>query len=492
MKKSRIVSVILLLLFCIITSVYVVINSQDSYSVCSGTVGYSGTSLSPNETTTIKIKLTNASDVQAVGGYFSVQDPSCIEIVKVTKASGVTYNDGNKKFALVGMDALPSPSDILYVTVKGLKECSTKLVFSDVVLTSTEAAKANAGISAGSITVKKATTTTTTTKPAEPTPQPDNGGGNNTNKPQKTTTTRPTTTKAGSNNNFLSTLMVDGYSIDFNKNTTDYSITVAEEVTSVNVRATTDDKKATFKVVGASDLANGHNNVKVVVEAENGSTKTYNIDVFREGEIKGDEVNKSSDSTLASLKPSVGILSPVFNKDNYNYIVYLPYEVDKISFTATASDSKSTVEIDAHDDLSVGVNTFNIKVISENNSESIYVVKVLRGQVYSDSNNTNLKSIEVTKGKLIGAFKKDKRDYYYSKSKGYSVNAIAEDENSIVEVTDYKDTVYIRVIAPNGDYAIYTLRPYKFTNSLWFYLLLILVGFILGLYFKKILKKLCK
>ena len=68
---------------------------EKSYSVGSGTVGYSSVSISPNETTTIKIRLTNATDVQAVGGFFNVQDTSCVEIVKVNKASGVSYNDND-------------------------------------------------------------------------------------------------------------------------------------------------------------------------------------------------------------------------------------------------------------------------------------------------------------------------------------------------------------------------------------------------------------
>ena len=493
MKKSRIVSVIFLLLFCIIAAVFIVTDPEKSYSIGNGTVGYTGVTLAPNETKDIKIRLTNASDVQAVGGYFNVQDTSCIEIVKVTKASGVTYNDSNHKFALVGMDALPSPSNILTVTIKGLKDCSTKIVFSDVVVTSTEATKSVAGISNGTITVKTPAPTTTTTKAVDPTPQPTNpSGGNDSQKTTKTTTTKPKTTKAGSNNNYLSSLSVDGYEITFNRNTTEYNITIPEEVTSVKVNAVTDDKNATFKVIGANDLVNGHNNVKVVVEAENGSEKTYVIDVFREGEVKGADVTKSSDSTLTSIKASVGSLSPAFTKDTYKYIIYLPYEESNIVFTANASDSKSSVEVDGSNELSVGANVFNIKVISESGDQSVYTVTVMRGNVYGDSNNVNLKSIEINKGKLIGKFNKTNRDYYYSKQKGYSVNAIAEDENAIVEVTSYKDNVYIRVIAPNGEYAIYTLRPYKFIYSIWFYILLLVIGFIFGLFFKKICKKLIK
>lgn len=78
-------------------------------------------------------------------------------------------------------------------------------------------------------------------------------------------------------------------------------------------------------------------NVSVTVTAENGSSKTYNIAVTR-----GKDPNKKlfKDNYLTSITPSIGILSPVFNKEKTNYVIYLPYEVDSITFNVTLSDTK--------------------------------------------------------------------------------------------------------------------------------------------------------
>ena len=54
------------------------------------------------------------------------------------------------------------------------------------------------------------------------------------------------------------------------------------------------------------------------------------------------------------------------------------------------------------------------------------------------------------------------------------------------------DITYIEVEAPNGDFSIYTFRPYEATNSIIFKLLIFLVGFVAGFIFKIILRKMYK
>ena len=495
MKKSRIVSYIFLLLFCIIVTVLIIYKPEKSYSAGSGTVSYSNVNINLNETKKITVKLSSASDVQAVGGYYSIDDPSCIQVLSVTPGSGVKMN--NNKFALTSMDEIPSGSTILTLEVKGLKECSTKISFSECKVTSTESVNSLAQIVSGKISVSKPQETTTKA------PQQNNNNNNtgtstntstNNNPKRTTTSTKPVSTKAGSGNNNLSELSVDGYSIQFNKNTTEYSITVPETVESVKVNAKTEDKKANAKISGNTQLVNGDNVVKVLVEAENGSLKTYIIYVFREGEVKGDEVKKSEDNSLSSITSDIGTLSPKFSKDVYKYILYLPYENDKIALSAIPSDSKATVETDKIEELTVGANVFNIKVTAENGNEALYSVVVMRGinPKYIDSDNVYLESINIENGKLIGKFDKEKRDYYYSKKSGIIVTPKAEDENSTVSMIEYKGVYYIKVEAPNGNFSVYTLRPYSIIYSIWFYIVLVFVGFILGIFFKKILKKMCK
>ena len=82
-----------------------------------------------------------------------------------------------------------------------------------------------------------------------------------------------------SKDNNLKSLEVEGYQItpEFNKDTLDYSVTVPEGTKMVNVIATKNDGKATVSGDGEVELVEGANNLKIVVRAENGSEKTYNL-----------------------------------------------------------------------------------------------------------------------------------------------------------------------------------------------------------------------
>ena len=82
-----------------------------------------------------------------------------------------------------------------------------------------------------------------------------------------------------SSDNNLASLEVEGYTLspEFNKNTTNYKVEVDSDTTSVNVKATANDSKARISGIGDIEVGEGANTINVVVEAENGSTKTYTI-----------------------------------------------------------------------------------------------------------------------------------------------------------------------------------------------------------------------
>lgn len=84
-----------------------------------------------------------------------------------------------------------------------------------------------------------------------------------------------------SSDNNLSSLSVNGYSLNpsFDKNTTNYSLTVPNDVSSVTINAKASDSKARISGTGKVSLKEGNNKVNVVVTAENGNKKTYTINV---------------------------------------------------------------------------------------------------------------------------------------------------------------------------------------------------------------------
>ncbi len=110
---------------------------------------------------------------------------------------------------------------------------------------------------------------------------------------------------AGNPNNWLASLTVDGYALTpaFDVNmTTDYTLTVSENISSINIYASTVNKNAKVSGTGTISLNEGTNVVSIVVTAQNGKTRTYNITVHRgtpsttvttptsKGDLNGDSV----------------------------------------------------------------------------------------------------------------------------------------------------------------------------------------------------------
>lgn len=92
------------------------------------------------------------------------------------------------------------------------------------------------------------------------------------------------------------------------------------------------------------------------------------------------DVELSNNANLKSLSLSAGNISPKFNANRTNYTASVPYETDKITFYATASDANNAKVsgISPNMPLKVGANTFNITVTAQNGSQKIYTVIVTR------------------------------------------------------------------------------------------------------------------
>ncbi len=84
-----------------------------------------------------------------------------------------------------------------------------------------------------------------------------------------------------SSNNNLKDLQVEGYEISpvFNKDTLEYTVKVDEDVTKIDVTAIVEDNKAKVNGEGQLEVSQGNNSFNIVVVAENGSEKTYKLNV---------------------------------------------------------------------------------------------------------------------------------------------------------------------------------------------------------------------
>ncbi|MBA8821446.1 uncharacterized protein YhjY with autotransporter beta-barrel domain [Ochrobactrum sp. P6BSIII] len=211
---------------------------------------------------------------------------------------------------------------------------------------------------------------------------------------QNGTTTKTYTVniiRAQSGNADLVGLVPSAGSLDpaFSPSATTYALAVPTETSSLQLTPTSADPTATITVNGAAvssgsassafPLGIGNTTLTVVVTAQNGTTRSYTVNVTRA---------VSADATLASLLPSVGSLDPAFDKETLSYSVNVENSVESISFAPTVSEPSARVSVAGSNvasgssstpvGLGVGANTVSIVVTAPSGANRSYTVVVNR------------------------------------------------------------------------------------------------------------------
>lgn len=425
----------------------------------SGTITYDSTTLNINETKDITVYLSNPNDVQAVGGFITSNDSSCVKINSVVTAGTpvFSFNDKNNKFALFGTDVYANGTAIMKVNVTGLKACNTSFNITSAKVSGTDFVDYNATISSSKIFVK--------------------GEGSSTKSSDAT----------------LKELSISKGTLSpaFDKDKTEYNVEVENDVDSINITATKNDNGASITGDGNKDLSVGTNRLEVKVVAEDGTTsRSYYINVTRKGGSEeggepgsGEDTpdptpvdNRSSDNTLKSLSVSKGNLYPAFDPNSTTYSITVDNDVTSIDVSALANDEKASVSISGNTNLREGMNTIQVKVTAENESVKTYTINVNRkksGNTKNEpekSSNNLLKSLLVGDGALKPDFDPNTADY--SLTVGNDINAldlqaIAQDNKAKVEISNNenlivgKNVITITVTAENGAQRIYTVNVIK-------------------------------
>ena len=135
-----------------------------------------------------------------------------------------------------------------------------------------------------------------------------------------------------SSNNSLSSLSVAGNEITLNDETTEYSLTVANDVTTVDLEyVLASDSAHVYSIAAPEELAVGENVITIVVEAENGDKKTYTITVTREEATNTQEENTEN------------VVSPVnYQEDTNNYVDDSDDKKEEINVDKTEDDDKKS------------------------------------------------------------------------------------------------------------------------------------------------------
>ena len=166
----------------------------------------------------------------------------------------------------------------------------------------------------------------------------------------------------------------------FKPDKTSYNVTVPTDTESVEIYAILQDENAKITGTGIKKLEVGDNNFDVTVIAEDGTKKTYKINIIRGGQEEQekkedkqenkDEENKSTESVqeqysgdgLVSLNIENLELSPSFDTVIYEYTAKYIGEKTSLDIKTTTTDPYYTVEITGNEELKEGENIINVLV----------------------------------------------------------------------------------------------------------------------------------
>ncbi len=213
-----------------------------------------------------------------------------------------------------------------------------------------------------------------------------------------------------SKDNSLRSLAVEGYEITpaFDKNTLEYSVSVPDTAEKINVSALVNDATARVTGTGEIDISEGANKIELVVTAQNGSVKTYtlNVDVrdlnpitapvdgkdytvvkkdtllsepvgFTKTTIKiGDEEvpafkNDNAGLTVVGLKDSSGKIGMfLYDENSKTYKKYL--ELKNSSLTLLAEEIESVPE--GFEKTTLDINGEEYEVMKSKYADDFYVI----------------------------------------------------------------------------------------------------------------------
>lgn len=206
---------------------------------------------------------------------------------------------------------------------------------------------------------------------------------------EENTTTKTTTAK--SNNANLSDLGIKPNDFKgFKPGITSYDVEVENSVTSIEIYAKTQDPYAKATGGGKKNLSEGKNSFNIVVTAQNGTKKTYTINITRKVLEEDKEEEKEEDTSSEEMNFEENIndkvfglskltvegikLSPEFKSDIYEYTANYEGEAASLNIITTPGQEGSNVEIIGNENLADGENLINILVTD--NDGNIYTYQI--------------------------------------------------------------------------------------------------------------------
>ena len=202
----------------------------------------------------------------------------------------------------------------------------------------------------------------------EPTPKPSNNGNNNNNSNNNQVNK--------SNDATLKNLSISDVNFEFSSDKYDYEVDVNNDVDKIEIEAIVNNDKAKVTIPEDLSLKIGKNKFTIVVEAEDGTKKEYNISINR--------LDRKLSNNAYLSKLTIEGYDIIFRKDKYIYNIG-DIKNNKLNVKAEAEDKTS--KIDIYGNNSIGKNgVIVVKVTAEDKTTSEYII-------YVNNNSINIKDI---------------------------------------------------------------------------------------------------
>lgn len=198
-----------------------------------------------------------------------------------------------------------------------------------------------------------------------------------------------------SNNKNLESITIEGdytLSPEFSTDVTEYELTVGTDVDSLQIEAVAEDDNAEVSITGNDNLLMGENTIEIEVTAEDGTVRTYTINVTKGA---SEEETTGNGLVLSTLTLDGYELTPNFSSDIYEYTLNIyDSSVTNINIDATSNVEDAVIEIAGNNDLKLGENVITILVTSGENVTTYQIVvnimEKVENQIIAGIDNNDL------------------------------------------------------------------------------------------------------
>ena len=186
--------------------------------------------------------------------------------------------------------------------------------------------------------------------------------------------------KDKSNIKSLSSLTVEQYKLEpeFDPDITEYAVTVGGDVEKLNIEAMAEDANSTIEILGNSGLLIGENTINIKVTAEDGTVRTYTINVTKVVDVG---------VQLSELSIENYTLTPEFSSDVYEYTLNIgDTDLTSLNINAKSDQENVSIEIAGNTELKLGKNIITILVTSnDDNLTTTYQIVVNIDEAYKQN-----------------------------------------------------------------------------------------------------------